>query len=675
MDKLLNFLSKHNKKILAGMVGAYAIAISLVCLWKYHQLLYNGLDLAIYNNALWNTAHGNWFWSTIQGHNYFGDHFEPILILLLPLYSLWQSPILLLILQTIFLGLAAWPIYLISAEVLNGRWEFISNQNKTPFNRGTAAELKTEPLRKNNVLALSIACLWLINPLVHNVNLFEFHAIAFLPFLFFWLFYFYLKLKEQPATKKVFSCFCVFVFLCLMVREDVAFIILAFLIIAWIDAFSNKNKNLLRITSYGLLITITYCLASFKIISQLSPAGFSPFSYYYDWLGQDWGEILKHILTIANLEMALGLLAPFLFLQLIRPQYLWLAVIPLGQIILSAAGGGALAWQIHYGALFLPALVLAFIFGFKKTQIWVAKKIQSQYLLLAVIIIFNLALWPSFGPFSGKAAPISNKQVVNGLIKKIEPAASMLASYEFLPNLSGRQEIYALNYFFLGKQQFGAADYVLSKKPEYILINFDDLIGFDLHLANLNWSAKYYPAGAARLRELLKDYGIVALETNAALLKKNSPSDRSLYSINNQQPAISNQNEFNFDNKIKLTNYGLQIIPLRGISRRETDHKLFLSLTLYPLQPMGKDYQIILNDGTNKKILPLAYGLYPTSQWQVGGKITISYQLDWPVMENKSIGLELGELYGGLEIGKLRSTVTVIDGAEKLGEAVKLKLE
>ena len=44
-------------------------------------------------------------------------------------------------------------------------------------------------------------------------------------------------------------------------------------------------------------------------------------------------------------------------------------------------------------------------------------------------------------------------------------------------------------------------------------------------------------------------------------------------------------------------------------------------------------------------------------------------------MENKSIGLELGKLYGGLEIGKLRSTVTVIDGAEKLGEAVKLKLE
>ena len=177
------------------MVGAYAIAISLVCLWKYHQLLYNGLDLAIYNNALWNTMHGNWFWSTIQGHNYFGDHFEPILILFLPLYYLWQSPILLLILQTMFLGLAAWPIYLISAEVLNGRWEFISNQNKTPFNRGTAAELKTEPLRKNNVLALSIACLWLINPLVHNGNLFEFHAIAFLPFLFFWLFYFYLKLK------------------------------------------------------------------------------------------------------------------------------------------------------------------------------------------------------------------------------------------------------------------------------------------------------------------------------------------------------------------------------------------------------------------------------------------------------------------------------------------------
>src|SRR3990167_10806866 len=279
MDKLLNFLSKHIKKILAGMVGAYAIAISLVCLWKYHQLLYNGLDLAIYNNALWNTAHGNWFWSTIQGHNYFGDHFEPILILLLPLYSLWQSPILLLILQTIFLGLAAWPLYKISLFVLSSRTRLdLETGVEIPLTNltfsGIASSNRIGDFSRNDrkkLAALGIAFLWLINPLVHNVNLFEFHAIAFLPFFFFSLFYFYLKLKEQPATKKVFSCFCVFVFLCLMVREDVAFIILAFLIIAWIDAFSNKNKNLLRITSYGLLITITYCLASFNIISQLSP--------------------------------------------------------------------------------------------------------------------------------------------------------------------------------------------------------------------------------------------------------------------------------------------------------------------------------------------------------------------------------------------------------------------
>jgi len=160
MNKILNFIEKNSQKLLWLGIFIYTLVFSIISIWKLNGYLYNGLDLAIFNNVFYNTLHSNWFWSSIQGHSYLGDHFTPILFLLLPIYAIWQSPEMLLILQSIFLGLAAWPIYKISQLVL-----------------------------RDNKLAIGIGILWLINPLVHNINLFEFHLIAWLPLTILFLFY------------------------------------------------------------------------------------------------------------------------------------------------------------------------------------------------------------------------------------------------------------------------------------------------------------------------------------------------------------------------------------------------------------------------------------------------------------------------------------------------------
>lgn len=459
------------------MIGLYVLVMTGACVWKYHNFLYDGLDLAIYNNALWNTAHGNWFWSSIQGHNYWGDHFEPILILLLPIYYLWQSPILLLILQTLALGLAAWPIYKINQKILG-----------------------------KNLLTLGLALLWLVNPLVHNINLYEFHAIAFLPLLFFSLFYNYLKLKDQPA-KKLFLSFYILVFLCLIVREDVAFIILTFLTIILADALKNKNKKLLQVASWGLLVTIVYLVVSFQIISHFSPSNFSPFAYYYGWLTKaSVGQILAHLVTLTNLEMVLGFLAPFFFLPALKPKWLILTVIPLAQIIFSAAGGGALVWQLHYAALFLPGLVLAFVYGFQGANQWATRYFRDGKLLFLIIIIFNLALWPSFGPWGMKNKITGQEAAKRTMIQKIEPGAGVVASFRLLPNLSSRGEIYALHYYFLGVQQFAQAEYGAKNETKYVIIDEKDYQYYDDILKTSAWAGKYYDRGYERLETLLSSY-------------------------------------------------------------------------------------------------------------------------------------------------------------------------
>ncbi len=616
---------------------------SAVSIWKYNHFLYNGLDLAIINNVFYNTLHGHWFWSSVQGHSYLGDHFTPILIFLLPFYALWQSPEILLILQSLFLALAAWPIYKVSQLVL-----------------------------KDKRLALGLALLWLINPLVHNANLFEFHFISLLPFLFFSLFYYYLKIKTHPH-KKLLLCFYVLMLLCLIIREDVVFIILLFLILA---SLSNlKHKQTLRCLGYGWLIALGWLVVSTLVIRRFSPSGFSPFAYYYHWLlSTDFIFLLKHLLSWANLKMLIGFLLPFLFIPLIRPRWLWLALVPLGQIIFSAHGGGALVWKLHYGLLFMPALMIAFIYGFKQANRLLSQWLGNRFLLIVILIISNLYLWPDFGPLTLKLNQFDfNSSSVKQLVNFIPPSAVVLSSYEFLPYLSGRQHIYALNYYFLGQQQFAQQAYNLPQPPDYLLINFQDLIGFQLNFSQLAWTKPYSLAGAQRLRTLLKDYGIVQAAGRVILLKRDFSGRFNLYS---RQPAPNlPQHAFlNFNNLIYLAHYNFSLLK---------DNQLLLKLVFYPVQPPAKNYQLKIGLSTARRryqtYLPLVYGIYPSHQWAKGELITVNYWLsvppDFDLRQLTQLNLSLVNLDGFLTLDKL-GVVKLKTAREQIsGQPVSLKVE
>lgn len=643
--RLLNFIEQYSSRLLWLLIILYSLFFSALSIWKYNYFLYNGLDLAIINNVFYNTLHGNWFWSSIQGHTYLGDHFTPILILLLPLYYFWSSPETLLILQSVGLALTAWPIYKISQLVL-----------------------------KDNRLALSISLLWLINPLVHNANLFEFHFISLLPVLFLSLFYYYLKIKINPR-KKLLLCFYTLMLLCLMIREDVAFIILLFLILAVLN--NLKNKKILYLISYGLLITLSWVVISFFVVSHFSLSNFSPFAYYYQWLFKsDFNLFIKHLFSLTNLEMLIGFLLPFLFIPLIKPKWLLISLVPLGQIIFSAHGGGALVWKLHYGLLFMPALMITFIYSFKKINHLLAQQFKNYSLLIIILIISNFYLWADLGPLTLNLKQFaSGPRSIKQLVESISPSAAVLSSYDFLPHLSSRQDIYALNYYFLGRQQFGAAEYILTDRPEYILISFQDLINFNLQFSQLDWTKKYYQQGDNRLGELLEGYGVVKVIENVVLFKKDYPSQIKLYdkSANNYVLTTGNRQVLNFNNQIKVADYNIS---------RPKHTQLQLALNFYSLQPPNKDYQlkIELSDGQNKyqKYLPLVYGLYPTSEWKKNELIKVNYWLSSPAIFNlnkiEKIKLSLVELNGSLAIDKLGVVKLKINQEKRAGQPLILRL-
>src|SRR3989338_441317 len=183
-------------KILAIMILAYIIILSLITVTKYLHFGYNELDLAIFTQTFFNTANGRWFAMTIHPQTYLTDHFEPLILPLSLIYRFAPSAITLLILQTIVLALAAVPLFFITRHILS-RW------------------------------AIVIPLLYLVNPFTLNINLDGFHMVSLIPLMFFSVYCFYLKRR--------FVRFTIFLVLSAFVREDVALMVPFFGVLAFID--------------------------------------------------------------------------------------------------------------------------------------------------------------------------------------------------------------------------------------------------------------------------------------------------------------------------------------------------------------------------------------------------------------------------------------------------------
>ena len=101
---------------------SYTIFFSWYSILKHYAFLTTAFDLGIFDQALWSTLHGKFLYTTLHGEEAsvtFAHHFQPILLLILPIYAVYQSPETLLVLQSFFLALGALPIYWIARKKLN----------------------------------------------------------------------------------------------------------------------------------------------------------------------------------------------------------------------------------------------------------------------------------------------------------------------------------------------------------------------------------------------------------------------------------------------------------------------------------------------------------------------------------------------------------------------------
>jgi len=630
------------KKLLIILMISYVLLMSAFCFWKYSNFGYNGLDLAIFNQVFYNSAHGDWFQFSIHPQSYLGDHFGIIIIFLLPFYLLFQNPLTLLFLQSLFLGLAAWPLFLIVKKFLNEK------------------------------LALFICLLWLFNPFIQNINLFEFHLLPFAVFFLLFAFYFYYN--------KNFGGFFMFLLLAIFVREDVALVTLMFGFLALIE------KRSLKWVLWPIIISGIWFIMAIKIISLFAPAGQYKFFYYYGWLGSSPTEIIntlvhnpwlliKHVLAWQNIFLIIILFLPFCFLPIVKSKYLLPTGLIFIQLLLGGAKNSLIVIYTHYSALLLPFIFIALIAELK--NIYYGNKLnflenffkKNKAILLVILSSATLYFCFWLGPLTGltKNNFTPRKTALQKqLLQEIKPENKIAASYSLLPQLSNRKYLYTLHYAYAGYQQFSQTEYTLPDDLEMIIMDSRDLLYYQLLFSDLPWSNDYQSA-IQNMQQFFsgQNWQVVSLSDSWLVMKKNVQKPVSLIELNPDFNTLIRKVNINLDNQIEFL--GSRVNQDNHFLNTELYFKSLKRLTA----PLNLRFKVLDSKGLLKyyQDYELFYGLLATTNWQPEEIVKIKYRFLLPddFLPSDQLNFEIFNCQGTLTLNKTREVTPLIKKFNLLG--------
>lgn len=681
LDKVKKLIEQKTALIALIFISLYVIFFISISIWKYHNFGYNAIDLGIFNQVFYNTSVGDLFSMTIHPHSYLGDHFGLIILLLTPVYVLFRSPVTLLILQTIAIGFSAWPLYLIAKKIAN------------------------------NKIGLLMVVIFLLNPFVQNMNLFEFHLLPFAIFTLLFTFYFYLNNR--------FNMFLLFSLLSLLVREDISLVIIMFSFLALFDKKDGKWIITPALLGVGWLATVFWIVPLFNNYDSYK------FVFYYSWLGGSIGEITKnfflrplqvlsHLFSVQNIFMSLALFLPFLLLPFLKPKYLLLSLLVFLQLLLGSFSG-QLILKTHYSAPLLVSIFISTIYaltylfkaknGDKSNWQFRVKRYISKELALFSTIFIAVTIYgaTTFGPIVPAIQAVSSYQhnypefgqLKTDYIDLVPENTSVTASYDLLPHLSSRNELYSLHYAFLGRKQYSNDLYTLPP-TDFMLIDTKDFLTYQIQYPDNSFYQNAYSEGDNNIRSVMEKQGmnIYSVSDDLLLLSKNTENNIELYTKHSEKPNIDY--ELNAENKANRNLMAAPEIIFNGwefLPTNPDQHPTFnIPFSIIPISlywqtnnEIAENYQLLLhirddeNNLVYEKYYPLGYGIFPSSEWGKDSYIQTNYWFfipeTLPSTKINTISFDLVQLkkhhhYLGLD-GLLTATMKNVE-YESVGETIQI---
>jgi uncharacterized membrane protein len=101
----------RTRRRLIGAVTAVALLWMLIATLRHLRFGSSLFDLGLFDQIVWNTAHGRAFECSVHRRHFLADHFGPMLALLAPAYRVFSSPLVLCAADVLCATLAAIPLH------------------------------------------------------------------------------------------------------------------------------------------------------------------------------------------------------------------------------------------------------------------------------------------------------------------------------------------------------------------------------------------------------------------------------------------------------------------------------------------------------------------------------------------------------------------------------------
>ncbi len=423
--------------LLFSFIAIYIYVFSTLSILR-HNAFASNYDLANMSQTVWNTLHGRIFaLSGAEGTiSRFSIHADLILILLSPLYLIWERAYMLLVTQSIALALGAIPVYFLAKKIL---------ENSLP-NFGLKA------------VSLIIVVAYLLNPSMQWTNIYDFHGVALaIPFLLFTFYFAYIK---------KWKLFWVFVFLSLITKEEISLLI-ASIGLAIFFIFKERKMGLMTFI-VGIL---WFIIMTFWLIPHFSENKQYWALNWFSLLNQEGRLVIPSLKILIEkstfsqdaINYYLNLLKPFGFLPILG--FPWLALsLPELLINLFSSQAQMRSTLFHYDSGIIPSLVIATIFSLKYINLFIYSlrdrvfpKLGDKYLKFTFYLVVTFLLMVSLRvnyhysplPTTPSCWCLSYKVTKDDIefdkvLKTIPKDASVTSSGEIRPHIARRENSFTL---------------------------------------------------------------------------------------------------------------------------------------------------------------------------------------------------------------------------------------
>jgi uncharacterized membrane protein len=592
--------------LVGGVLGWLSIA-------RYQGYNAGMLDLGNMAQAIWSATQGQpLIFTYVDGPtSRLAFHIELIYFLIAPLYALWSSPMLLLILQAGLFALGALPAYTLALRATESRFA-----------------------------ARCIALIYLLYPVAQTSVLFDFHGDTLaLPLLLF---------AVDAFDRRAWRAYTVFLVLALLCKFYVALpVFLLGLLIGWRDGFWRVALfTCAGAAIYGTLAFFVIRPAFTTETTSSAHRGLNYLVFYFGQLSVIWDTLGERLLN------ALIVFGPALLVA--WRGWRWLLVgLPVALAMLISSGPGpAYAYIYHHYALVVPFIVLATIEGAQRMQQRAAANSGKRRgrswrgdlgLTVAIVLLAQALLvdtptnplfWlgiPGQGLDSAQYGHIPRDDLKDRFLAEQVPPDAPLAASAFLgPHLANRATLYTVRY---SDDPGGERLPTLLPEVDYVLA--DALFDWQRIVDGALVGGVAYEQAEIGLLLRDPDFGLVAARDGLLLFERDASAERTLrQEIEPAAPVPATTPVTTFAETIRLLDASIE--P-RGAGRYQA------SFLWSPARPLIEDDTLV----AVSRLLPTAtdaasaapaarivhlptFALHAPALWQPGAAVRETFDVELP---------------------------------------------